>query len=307
MRSFLLAVLALLAPAARADTILTGDWQVTGQVGVGTAIPRARLEVKVSTADAYGVRVSSADGAALMTIQTDGKVAVGSGTAVGRVDIRGTGAGGETGALMRVGNSSSSATSAQVVFASTGAYGYAHAIRTRATAGQNLGNAVDFYIWLDTAQPTAMGTWNALSLAAVPYASTGSVHVNPVGTADVELEVSDGTTTGGGTILRAAAVSPSSRSLKKDIAALGAEGRAKAYADLKSLRHARYRYKTQKAGTPLTTGLIYEDAPESVRGSGRTVVFDARVALLEAALQEAATQIAELERKVVDLESRRGR
>lgn len=307
MRVFLaLAAIGFASPAWSADAVASGDLQVTGQVGVGLAVPQARLEARLAAADAYGVKVSSPNGTTLMAVHPDGKVAVGSATPQALLDIRGTDASGDIGLLARVGNSSSTTSSSQLIFASTGAYGYAHAMRTRHAEGQNLGNAVDFFVWLDSAQPSAAGTWHALSLQAVPYASTASVHVNPFGTPDVELEVSDGATTGGGSILRAAAVTPSSRGFKRDIAYLDEAGLAAATADLKALRHARFRYKTQRPGAPLALGLIYEDAPESVRGAGRTVLLDARVANLEAALALAARRVKELEAKVADLEARRG-
>lgn len=304
MRLILAGLLALAASVAgAADGAVSGDITITGQVGVGLSVPQARLEVRVSTADAYGLRVSSPNGTALMAVLPNGKVAIGSNSPQALLDAQAAAA---TGLLARVGNSSSSMSSAQLIFAATGTYGYAHSLRTRHAEGQNLGNAVDFFVWLDTAQPAAAGTWHALALQAVPYASTASVHVNPSGTPDVELEVSDGATTGGGSILRAAAVTPSSRSFKEGVAYLDEAALSRAAADVAALRHARFRYKTQGAGAAPTLGLIYEDAPESVRGEGKTVALDPRVANLEAALALAARRINDLESKVAALKARRG-
>ncbi|MDT1107482.1 hypothetical protein, partial [Pseudomonas aeruginosa] len=54
---------------------------------------------------------------------------------------------------------------------------------------------------------------------------------------------------------------------------------------------------------PLARGLIYEDAPESVRDDrGHAVSFDARLANMEMALAVADRKIKELEKKIAEAE-----
>ena len=150
---------------------------------------------------------------------------------------------------------------------------------------------MDFLVWSQSASTTAIGSLNVVSLVTV---STGaSVHVRPAGTPDVELEVSNGSSTGGGTVHRAAEGTHSSRELKSDIAYLGPQEESQAYEEVKALKHATFRYKRIKGKTlvedsrePIRLGLIYEDAPSSIRGTGESIVIDERVNNAEMALAE---------------------
>ena len=131
-----------------------------------------------------------------------------------------------------------------------------------------------------------------------------SIHVMASGIPDVELEVSDGSTTGGGTIHRAASAAHSLRELKSDIVYLTDTDCAEACDDVKLLKHATFRYlrnvhpvvdgaedrsqvtsRIRDASLPLHTGIVYEDAPTSIRGPEGTVVIDKRIAVLEMALK----------------------
>lgn len=294
------AVLLLSAAPAQAQLTATGNAQITGQAGFGTALPDARLKVQTAAGDAYALRVSSPDGSAMFTLEKTGKAGLGV-TAGAALDVLGAADGGNVGLQLRVGNSSSTTDSVQIAFAYDSTSTFRHSLRTRAVASQNLGNAVDFYVWRDTATPADLGTRRALSLQAISSVSTGSVHVLPAGTPDVELEVSNGTTTGGGTIHRAAAGTHSSRRLKSHIRMLEAEAQARAYQDVQALKHARFRYK---GSSRLMRGLIYEDAPESVRGEHKTVVLDYRILNLELALKETYRRIRELEAELARREGR---
>lgn len=300
MKNILLAILMILPGLARADFQTSGDSQVTGQVGVGTALPRARLEVKMASADNYALKVSSQDGTALLSVNKAGKLVIGTNTAAATVDIFGSGDNATIGLQLRVGNSSTTTSSSQIVFTSTAAT-QGHSLRTRAVASQELGNALDFFLWNSTAQPTTLGSLQALSLQVVATTHTVSMHIMPAGTPDVDLEVSNGVTTGGGTIHRAAAGTHSSRALKSDIAYLDAAQDLQGYQDVKALRHARFRYKTARGG-PLLRGLIYEDTPPSVRGAGLAVMFDNRVMNLELALKEADRRMTALQEQISALE-----
>jgi hypothetical protein len=59
------------------------------------------------------------------------------------------------------------------------------------------------------------------------------------------------------------------------------------------------------AAGPIYRGLIYEDAPASIQGDGKTVVFDYRLLNMELALKAVNVQIANLEEKIQALERHR--
>jgi hypothetical protein len=306
VRRFLLVVALLaLAPTARADTQISGDLQITGQLGVGTQVPRARLEAQMDATDQYGLLVSSGNGAAMLSVDRQGKLGIGV-TPSARVDVAGTGDSGSVGMWLRGGNSTSTTLSSQIVFGtSTGTY--RHSIGTRHVSEQSFGNSIDFFLWDSTGQPEAVGTLNVLSLQAISTYSFVSTHILPFGSPDAELEVSNGVTTGGGRIIRAAETSPSSREWKTDIVHLDSAAFTAAEVDVRALRHARYRYK-DAAGRgigPVYRGLIYEDAPSSIKGPGNSLIQDYRLLNLEMALKAADAQIAELEGKIAALEAKK--
>jgi len=300
------------------DFKVTGDNQITGQAGVGTLVPRARLEARMAAGDNFALKVSSQNGSALMVVDKAGKTGIGMSNPQGNLDVFGSGDGGNIGLQLRVGNSSSTTSSSQIVFVYGSTETFRHSLRTRSVDGQNLFNAIDFFLWRSTGQPGALGSLQVLSLQAVPAASTGSVHIDPAGDPDVELEVSNGATTGGGAMHRASAGTHSSREIKTDISYMDQAQELGAYEDVKALRHARFRYKAiqpsfppykpmlvRNPTLPLARGLIYEDAPESIQGPGKTVILDDRVLNLEMALKEINRRIAELENRIPVLEKRK--
>jgi hypothetical protein len=302
MRYFLL--LASLALPAQAQFSASNDLTITGQTGVGTAVPQARMEIKLSSADAYALKVSSPNGAALLVIDNAGRMGIGLSSPSALLDINGRGDSSDIGLQLRAGNSTSSITSSQIVFAYDSSGTYRHSIRTRATASQDWGNAIDFYLWNSTGSPTALGNLEVLSLQAVPRASTAaSVHIMPVGTPAYELVVSNGLTTGGGTVMAANVAAHSRRALKSDISYLDEAAERRAYDEVKALRHARFRYKAGGPTAPLVRGLIYEDAPESIRSApGKSIVVENRLVNMELALKAARKRIAALEAKISDME-----
>ena len=180
---------------------------------------------------------------------------------------------------------------------------------TRAVTGQYLGNDIDFLLWNSTANPSALGTERVLSLQAAPSASTASVHIQPVGTPAYELVVSDGQTTGGGSVMAAAVGMHSSRARKTVLATLADRDADAAYEDVKSLKPAKFRYKRLDGGQgPLIRGLIYEDSPTSIRDErGQSLAMEARVANMELALSAANRRIKDLERKISEAERGGGR
>lgn len=290
----------LLLPAlASAQFTASGDQTVTGAMGAGTAAPQARLEAKLAAADAYGLKVSSQNGTPLLVVDRFGKVGVGTGAPQAFFDVPGSDAAGDIGAQLRAGNSSSTYSSSQLVFAYDSSGTYRHALRTRHAAGQYVGNSLDFFLWRSTGQPTALGEAAALSLQAWS-ASSATVHVRPsTGTPAYELVVSDGYTLGAGAVMAATVGTHSSRDIKDIEGRLGAPEEERAYADVKGLRHATFRYRNQ----PRTRGLVYEDAPESVREPrGRSISFDARLNNMEMALKAALGRIHGLEGEISTLE-----
>jgi hypothetical protein len=124
-----------------------------------------------------------------------------------------------------------------------------------------------------------------------------AVHVDPVAAlADADLEISNGSSIGGGSMLSSQESVPSSRAWKADIARLSEADEAAALRDVLALRHARYRYKYRKGPKPpLLLGLMFDEAPESIRGLGGTVVFDERLNNTEMALKEILRLIEGLE------------
>jgi hypothetical protein len=221
---------------------------------------------------------------------------------------------------LRIGNSSSSYGSSQIVFSYHSTASYSHSIKTRADESQNQGNGIDFLLWRSTGYPADPGDLRILSLGALS-SSTGtcSVHVRPVGEAAFELEVSSGAgVTGGGAMLRQTAEAHSSRRIKADVFYLGQDRAVQACADIKSLKHARFRYKSmaldstkQRKGYmddpshPSIRGLIFEDAPASIRGPEKTVVVDNRVLNLELTFQEMNRRIQELQVQIAAIEKDR--
>lgn len=303
----ILLLLAFLAFPAQAQFSASNDLTITGQTGIGTAVPQARMEVKLSSADAYALKVSSPNGDPLLVIDSAGRMGVGLSSPGALLDINGRGDAAVIGLQLRAGNSTSSITSSQVVFAYDSSGTYRHSLRTRATASQDEGNAIDFYLWNSTGSPTALGDVNVLSLQAVPRASTAaSVHISPVGTPAYELVVSNGLTTGGGTVMAASVSAHSRRELKSDISYFDAAAERRAYDEVKALRHAYFRYKAGGVDGPLVRGLIYENAPESIRSTpGKSIIAENRLANLEMALKIANRTILTLEAQITAMEKGR--
>lgn len=306
--SWAVALLLLALPAGAVE--FSGDGQITGQLGVGTEIPQARLHVEMKAADAYALKVSSPDGTAELVLDEQGRLGIGISAPGAKVDVRGSAGNGDIGLLLRVGNSSQTTDSSQIVFAYGSTNSYRHSLRTRHDATQYAYNALDFFLWNGTAPPTGLtgadlGDLRVLSLQGMTSLSSGSVHVMPFGLPDAELEVSSRTGLGGGTIHRAAAVAPSSARFKADIEALGPQEQEEAYAAIRSLRFRRFRYRGEGGDSPLMRGLIYEEAPASIQGPGKTVVLDERIANLELALQAVQRRFAEAKARLAELEGGR--
>lgn len=291
----------LLIALIRAQTTV-GDSVFTGQLGVNTPAPQARFEARMAPEDQYGLFVSSQNGQPLFLVDKLGRVGVGVSAPEAGLDVRGSGADGDIGLQLRAGNSSSTYSSSQLVFALASSDTHRHSIRTRHAEGQNIGNSVDFFLWRTTSAPSELGDVRVLSLEGSAAASSGTVHINPYGQGAVELVVSTTGVTGGGTIHAARVYSPSSRDLKRQIAYLGADELKQAYEDLKALRHVRFRYK---GDGKMRRGLLFEESPASIRDPSGGLVVNERVANLEMALQHLHSQLTELDRLIEQKERER--
>ncbi|MFC1678737.1 hypothetical protein ACFL2T_00760 [Elusimicrobiota bacterium] len=309
---FLVALALALVQPASADTNFTGDAEITGQVGVSTIVPNARIGIQMQPQDAYALKVSSPNGDAMFFIDNSGKVSMGVDAPQAAVDVRGSADSGDIGLQLRVGNSSTTTDSSQIVFAYDSTSTFRHSIRTRHVASANTGNSIDFFLWNSTGDPTALGDLHVLSLLSMNATNFAAVHVMPsTGTVEDQLVVSDGSTLGNGTIHCNSVIVPSARGLKSDIKYLGRSAEEQAYQDVRNLLHANFRYKMSASEpgseTARMTGLIHEDVPASIRGSGKTIVLDARLLNLEMALKEVNGRISALQDEIAILEMRRGR
>lgn len=303
MRKILLAfALAALCASARAQLTSSGNQTITGQTGVGTYAPLATLDVMESPADAYALWVASQNGAGLLVVNSTGQVGIGLTSPGARVDVTGSGDNGDIGLQLRSGNSSTTFSSSQILFVYGSSGAFAHSLVTRAVMGQYLGNELDFFLWRSTPTPLTPGTLKVLSLQPI-NASSASVHVMPYGTPVYDLTVSSAFATGGGNVMAAAYGPHSSRAFKTVLAAYGDKEADQAYADVKSLKPARFRYKSAAAVSPVIRGLIYEDAPAAIRDErGKSISLDARLVQMELALSAADRRIKDLEKKISDAE-----
>ena len=216
---------------------------------------------------------------------------------------------------LKSGNLTSTGTSVQVAFGYNGDVAMRHALRTfhsTATAG----NELDFLVWTPALATTTIATQNLLALQAITTASNGSMHVLPSGTPDVELEVSNGLSTGGGTMQRLQVLTPSSKRFKSDINYLKEKDEDRALEETAKLRHIlRFRYRSRaKDGSlyddpiqQVRLGLIYEDAPDSIRGEGQTLLTNERLANVELALKAAIRKLELLEKRYKALKARKPR
>jgi len=137
--------------------------------------------------------------------------------------------------------------------------------------------------------------------------NNGKVHIRPSGTPDVELEISNGASTGGGTAHAASFAAHSSRDLKSHIRYLNNGEKLVLYNDVKNLKPAEFRYKIHRSSTtdeliedptgPLRNGLILEDVPPSLRKpyDNDAISLNDQVFILQAAIQVLIQKVEALE------------
>lgn len=306
----LLAILAasLLASEAGAQTAIVGDAWIIGPVMVGTTTAASsRLHVVASSATAVPFQISGVDLTPFLRVAKDGKVGMSTYSAA-NLDVNGAGDASNTALMLQSGNLYGGGTTRkQIAFGQDGTTNRRHAIAS-VHSDSTTHNSIDFLIWSpDAGSATSMATMTVLSLVTISSTAAikASVHVRPVGDPKHELVVSNGSSTGGGTIHVFNQVSPSSRDWKRDIAYLGAADEAAAYANERGLKHVSFRYARLKGGrfvrdshAPLRRGLIYEDSPAEVRGPGETLSLDQRLLESELAFKEFARKLDAAEREV---------
>lgn len=306
MRVLLLAALTVLASKAGAQTSIVGDAWIIGPVMVGTTTAAgSRLHVAASSATEVPFQVSGVDLTPFLRVAKDGKVGLSTYSAA-NVDVNGAGDSANTALMLQSGNLYGSGTTRiQLAFGENGTTNRRHAIKS-VHSDSTTHNSLDFLIWSPDAGTTSLATMTVLSLVTISSTAAieASVHVRPVGDPKHELVVSDGASTGAGTIHVAAQVSPSSREWKRDIAYMGPEEEAAAYQAERGLKHVSFRYARLKgrefvrnARAPIRRGLIYEDAPAEIRGPGETLTMDQRLLESELAFKELARKLEAMEQE----------
>lgn len=300
------ASVAILASRAQAQTAVVGDAWIIGPVMVGTTTAAgSRLHVAASSATETPFQVSGVDQTPFLRVGKDGKVGMSTYSAA-NLDVNGSGDSANAALMLQSGNLYQGGTSrVQLAFGQDGTENRRHSIAS-VHGDSTTHNSIDFRIWSPDAGTTALATMTVLSLVTISSTSAieASVHVRPVGDPKHELVVSDGAAPGAGTIHAAAQATPSSRDWKSDIAYLGAQEEAAAYAHERSLKHVSFRYARLKGGgyarnprAPLRRGLIYEDAPAEIRGPGETLSMDQRLLESELAFKELSRRLEALERE----------
>ncbi len=301
----LAALTAFLASRAGAQTVVVGDAWIIGPVMVGTTTAAgSRVSVVASSATETPFQVSGVDLTPFLRVGKDGKVGM-SATSVADLDVNGSGDSANTALLLQSGNLYQGGTArVQISFGQNGTTDRRHSISS-VHSDSTTHNSLDFRIWSPDAGTTSLATMTVVSLVTISTASGASVHVRPIGDPTAELTASNGASLGGGTIHVAAQVTPSSREWKRDIAYLGAEEEAAAYAREQGLKHVSFRYARLKGGrftrdshAATHRGLIYEDAPEQVRGPGESLSFDQRLLESELAFKEFSRKLEAVEREV---------
>jgi hypothetical protein len=306
MKKFLasLFLLAVAPGVASAQTAIVGDAWVLGRVIVGTTTPAARMTVVASTFSAGAAfQASGVDLTPFLQVSNAGTVGLSTYSAA-HLDVMGSADSANVGLMLRSGNLYGSPGMTQLTFGANGTANERHAINS-VHLSSTAHNSLDFLVWTPDAGTTSIATMTVMSLVTISTASGAAVHIRPVGDPVVELVVSNGASTGGGSIDLAAQVTPSSRRFKTDISYLSDDERARAYDDVRGLKPVSFRYMKKKGDgfardrhAVLHRGLLYEEAPESVRGPGDSVSLDQRLLESEMAFQELARRLESLEKAV---------
>lgn len=288
------------------------DDSIAGSLLVGFLGSGAQAEVVARAQDAMTLQVSSANHQPILGVTNIGSVGVGVPAPFGQLDIGSS----STALQLKSGNLTSTGTSVQAAFGYNGDVAMRHAIRTFHSTN-TVSNEMDFLVWTpDAGSTTTIATKEFLALQASSTSSSGgSMHVLPVGVGDVELEVSNGLATGGGTMQRLQVLTPSSKRFKSDIRYLKEKDEDRALEQTAALKHVRFRYRSRAMdgslyddpGEQVRVGLIYEEAPDSIRGAGQTLLTNERLANVELALRSAIRKLELLEKRYQKLKARQAK
>lgn len=286
------------------DQLVSGGNFLIGFLGSG-----AQAEITSQAQNALTLNVSSPNWQSQLSVSNIGNVGIGVLSPRAQLDVGSA----TIVAQLRAGNLTAGGTSAQIAFGRNGDHAMSHVLATHHSATAP-GNSMDFLVWTKDAGSTGtLATADYLSLQAMTAASGGSMHVIPSGTADAEVEVSNGSSTGGGTMQRYRWVTPSSRRFKSDIKYFSEKDEDRALDEVAALHHVRFRYKSRgKDGVlyddprqPERVGLIYEEVPESLRGPDEILPTNERIAELELALRAAMRKVEALEKRYAKLQEKR--
>jgi hypothetical protein len=287
----------------------SSDDTINGNLLVGLLGSGAQAEVVARVQDVTALQVSSANHQPLLNVSNYGNVGVGVQIPIGQLDLGSS----DVALHLKSGNLTSTGSSVQAAFGYNGDVSLRHAIRTFHSTS-TIGNEMDFLVWTpDAGSTTTIATTELLALQASTITSSGSMHILPIGPPDAELVVSNGVTTGGGTMQRLQVLTPSSKRFKSDITYLKGKDEDRALAETAALKHVRFRYRsTAKDGSlyddpvqPVRVGLIYEDAPEGIRGQGPVLADNERLANVELALKAAMRKLDALEKRYQALKARK--
>ena len=278
---------------------------VTGQGGVGTLSPRARLGVLASPRDKGVFSVSNAAGKRVLFVGLDGRTGIGARSPLARLDVAGPADFGLMN-LFSLGPDEGGR-GPSLAFASADASSRFE-MRAHHSADGSVGDSFEIEY-----RPKMFNMGATLPLAltigggASPRAC--AVQTRPGGPAVYELEVSaGGARAGDGVIRYAESGEHASRFGRTVLSRLGRDAELQAYKEVSAMKHSQYRFvgMATKVQTvhPVMRGIRYEDAPESIRAPDRSLVLDERIMNLELALKEADRRIRELSALVEAAESK---
>ncbi|MDX6768919.1 MAG: tail fiber domain-containing protein [Elusimicrobiota bacterium] len=305
MRTLLLAALLVGRCAyASAQSAIVGDAWILGKVSVGTTTAGARFFVLASSSTEVPFQVSGVDLTPFIRVGRDGTVGLSTYSAA-HLDASGTADSADMGLMLRSGDLyGAGGGRVQIAMGANGSTSRRHTFTTVHVDSTAL-NSLDMRIWTPDAGTAAdVATMTAASLVSSTAAFAGGVHVMPVGAPTVELTVSNGLSTGGGTLHAASVVTPSSRRLKSDVSYLAPTDEEAALARVRGLRHASFRYMKRKGAGyardgrgPVRRGLIYEEAPDAIKGPAESLSLQQRLVESELAFKALARKLEALERE----------
>ncbi|TBR18756.1 hypothetical protein EPO15_14980 [bacterium] len=293
---------ATITVTAGSVTNLSNSLQVDGNLLIGFLGSGAKSEVVARAEYDYALMVSSTDGRAMLAVDNANFVSVGTAPASGRLTLAGVSQ--DTALALRSGNSTAAVTGAQIAFGYDGTSDLRHALYTQhGSASYN--NKLVFKLWTPaTGSSSTLGNLTVLSLEGSSITAAGAlVHIMPAGLAENELVVSNGAGLGLGNVLRWERWQPSASIFKTGIERLGPKDEGKAWADVMSLKPARFRRKANGPDAPLERGYIYEELPKSVQAERGGIAVDERLVNAELALKAAIREMTALEERLKKLKA----